>query len=208
MGSRDDKYVQDLLELYFEVKAYYILSERLIEKYPISLKNEMNNAFDHLMRALRSKNQENSSLYISEIDSCVRHLKRAGYDCCELIFLYYVSHYQNIISMYSVDVISYIYPKHFTDDIILIDSLKKKVQQIAFDKQHNPTVASKEDMYDEFDLVIKDIEAIYQNVNRITPALENYKIKVNRRKIRETVILLVTAVVFTIIGVILTILLS
>lgn len=190
--------LKNLLELYFDVKDLYILTERLYQKYPVTLKNEINNAFDHLMRGLKAS--DNLELYKSEIDSSARHLKRAGYDCCELIFLYYSKDIDSIIERYSIENISAIYPNFYTEDLKLINKLKNKIQIISAEKSHERSIIYKAESYDEFKDVIKDTSNIYETIYSSVPSFESYKSKEKKQKFEKVILNIFIGVIGALIG--------
>ena len=85
---------EELYVLYEQIKELILIAENLTGKYLLAPVNEVRNSYDHLFRCVGIRKDN----YESEFDSAKRHLKRAGYDACEIIVTFLLKDIKNILS--------------------------------------------------------------------------------------------------------------
>jgi len=167
---------EDLKELYFVVKDKIILAEEIADKYLLAPLNEVRNSYDHLFRCFGTDNKT----YKSEFESAKRHLKRAGYDACEIIVSYLLIEINDHIKKYDSETISTVCKTYYSDirptllkcqTEYLPDARQKKNHEFP---ENTENTENKEDLFKEFNELTSKIVAIQDKLIKLTPLFEEY----------------------------------
>lgn len=116
--------IQELLELYKNVKHFILLSEYYNSySLPLAPINELRNALDHIMRASDPENND----FENEIKKAEGHIFRAGFDVCEIIAIDRINFLHDFIRKFSYQSIIRAFPDYDKEITPLITETKIKL---------------------------------------------------------------------------------
>jgi len=202
---------EQLTAIYFDVKDKILLAENLMGKFPIVLPNELRNSFDHLFRVcVERKNLIDDDAKAGEevqnqFVSASRHLKRAGYDACELAIMAYTDEIEAILEKYEVSELVSV----MGDEYILTVNIFKEIKAehlVNARRRKNTQIEIEDDeeidtLYPEFMELVTTVEARRDNLMKFIIPLENFRAERDKKKRKSKR----NAVLFFILGAIISI---
>ena len=169
--------------MYNAVKTAIIYAENFDpqrEAYIAPL-NELRSALDHIFRA--STSEDNMEYEIKEVKE---HMNRAGYDALEILAGNVGYNILDKMTPYSVQCITNIFPKFYTEITPKITSIKMNLAEI----RSKP----KGSIDKSFLLYLNDIDAlldINKQVESMIPSLEIYCTGIEKDKTKNTVLMII-----------------
>jgi len=125
--------MQDLLKIYETSKRFIFLSEYYNKNHKISISviNELRNALDHIMRAVKAHDPKDQEFYKAE-----GHLYRAAFDACEVIVINRLNYIYSFKADYGIDNLQAAFPKYSTEylpsiSLIIEDLSKLRSEEIS-----------------------------------------------------------------------------
>lgn len=141
----------EMADIYGRVKRLILLVEYYNDKNGIVLApiNELRNAFDHVMRSVSSRTEEQTEYEFS----CARkHLYRAAYDACEVIILNRMEYIESMKRIVTYDVLDKICNNYTTEVLPFLSKAKNEIVEIRQDTNTEERI----DKYEELITTIID----------------------------------------------------
>lgn len=201
-----------LSELYIDVKEKIILAEEVYEKFPITLTNEVRNSYDHLFRIFTNNSYGNKDEVEKQFVSASRHLKRAGYDACELIVGGYIAKTTKILNRYTFEQLNTVLGSKYSEIKIFINDVSSKYLVEARSNKNLRTSIENDveidDLYFQFTPIINKVVKVWKDVTNYEPLLEECRINSNVKSKNDTKKQIVIGIVLFLVGMLITYLIT
>lgn len=163
------QYIEELFELYDEVKLVTILAENFDnnDEIYVAIINELRNSFDHVMRSI--KNEQNLE---KEFRDAKDHLFRAGYDAFEILSINTGNKIINSLNNFNKDAIATVFPEYY-------QKIRPELAQIKIElgeyraKRRNPNINTT--AFKEYSVRIKKLINSSKEVEFHIPEIIKYQ---------------------------------
>lgn len=180
----------ELSDLYSDVKEKIILAEEVYDKFPATLTNEVRNSYDHIFRIFFNGNISNIDEVEKQFISASRHLKRAGYDACELIVGGYVAKTNEILHKYTFEELNITLGAKYSEIKIFLNDVSSQYLVEARSKKNLKTHIESDieidDLYPQFALIISKVVDIWKEATNYEPLLEECRNNLKQKSKKDT----------------------
>lgn len=191
---------EKIISLYNTIKELYALCEEIDPELNTNLQplNEFRSSLDHLMRicAIEKLPQYNSHDSIQEAQKLYGHLKRAFFDICDLVSIYYRNKIIDILEEYSKDEIQTVFPEYYSKIRMRIEMVSSGIAGMRTKKRFEEHSGN---VIDDYCKIIDELSEYYRKVLAAVPALNELQIErikaEKRNKISLIVIPLISAAI-------------
>lgn len=171
---------KELAKLYSDVKGKIILAEQIYDEFPVTLTNEVRNSYDHVCRIFANGKEDDKDEVEKQFVSASRHLKRAGYDACELIVGGYFVKMNEIMNRYSFEQLNCVFSSPSYAEIkIQIDRINTTYLVKARNNKNLQLETEDDDeidaLYLEFASIIENVQSLWETVTNHQSLLEQNK---------------------------------
>lgn len=196
MSNRHYDNMKVLFNFYLKIKKVMLLSEEIIEDFPIAPVNELRNALDHIMRSYTDGLEEEEIDY--QFTEAKEHIFRAGYDAFEIIIGYRITQIHENIKSYSISAISEGFPDYHKKIAKEITEIQVLMSTIRAEKGKSDGF----ELFNQFDIAFERMETIYNEVNLSIPQIN----AISKKEWRNKIIRIIGAILLVILSVVLTLL--
>lgn len=189
------KHLEDIKDLYAEVKEIIILAENFDSCNDVYLSplNELRNTLDHIMRSFIYPHKVES-----ELNEATEHLYRAGYDAYEVLAINIISKIIGCVEKYNVATISVIFPEYYTEIKQEITNIKIGLADERAHKRLDPDTGTKS--FTPYKEKVAKLLRFQQICEMRLPDLQKEKRKQKLGGLRSAAASFVTGVIITIAG--------
>ncbi len=170
-----DKKLEEVAKHYMTAKKHLLFSETYFQKISLGVINEFRNSYDHLIRGIVEKREE-------EFDKSISHLRRAAYDACELISLDATRAIHEKISKYNTTIITKVLPEYYSDIYPRLSSIQK---EISIEREKNDNLFKDGEHLAKYTNLYDQLINIDKKISRAIIGMEEYKKQLNQEKKQE-----------------------
>lgn len=124
--------IKKIIDLYRKIKPLIILAEEIDpeKRTLMSVFDQLRHSYDHFLRVFYRKIKGNNGDYIiTNLNSSLSHLYRAGWDTLDWLNISYYELITDLIKKYHSDIIYKVIPEYYTTLRGKIESIKKEIAE-------------------------------------------------------------------------------
>ncbi|MFW5803908.1 MAG: hypothetical protein ACOCWG_01600 [bacterium] len=170
------KRLDDVLEHYITAKKHLLFSENYNNKISLGVLNEFRNSYDHLMKSIPDRNEE-------EIKKSISHLRRAAYDACELISIDAISEIHDKIHRFDLETITSVLPNYYSEIYPRLLAIKEEISE---EREKNDDLFTKGKHLHKYEKLYAELIEIDIKLADAIKGMKEYKMKEKKEKNRAS----------------------